>query len=200
MNAYDFDGTIYNGDSGADFVRFVFFKKPLYMTGHLIKSSVIFAKYKFGKLTFKEMKESLFSFIKCIDNLNEYVNEFAEKNKNKVKKYYEKNRQDDDVIVSASLDFYLLPLCKKIGINNVICTNYDIEDCKIINENCKGAEKVKRFETIYGAETIIENAYGDSRGDFELLKRAQNGFIIKGEDITAFNEEKWKKLENNTNK
>ena len=30
MNAYDFDGTIYNGDSGRDFVKFAFFKKVYY--------------------------------------------------------------------------------------------------------------------------------------------------------------------------
>ena len=29
MNVYDFDGTIYNGDSGVDFVKFMFRKKKM---------------------------------------------------------------------------------------------------------------------------------------------------------------------------
>ena len=50
MNAYDFDGTIYDGDSGAEFIKFMFFKKPFFMTGHLLKSSVGFVKYKMKKI------------------------------------------------------------------------------------------------------------------------------------------------------
>ena len=60
MNAYDFDGTIYDGDSGAEFIKFMFFKKPIFMTGHLLKSSVGFIKYKMKKIEFKEMKENIF--------------------------------------------------------------------------------------------------------------------------------------------
>lgn len=186
MNAYDFDGTIYNGDSGAEFVKFMFFKKPIFMTGHLLKSSIVFAKYKMKKIKFKEMKENLFSFVSKVDGLEKYTKEFAEKNKHKIKKYYHTNRKDDDVIISASLDFYLLPLCKEIGINTVICTEYDIKNGKIINENCKNEEKVKRFEAKYGKDAVIENAYGDSKGDYELLNRAEKGFMIKGEEVTVF--------------
>ena len=186
MNAYDFDGTIYKGDSGADFVKFMFLKKPIFMTAHLMKSSVKFFKYKAKKIEFKELKENIFSFVSKVDELEKYTEEFALKNKHKVKKYYYTNRKDDDVIISASLDFYLLPLCKQIGIDKVICTKYDITNGKIIDENCKNAEKVKRFEAQFGKDTIIENAYGDSSGDYELLNRAQNGFMIKGEEVTVF--------------
>ena len=91
MNAYDFDGTIYNGDSGAEFVKFMFFKKPIFMTGHLLKSSIVFAKYKMKKIKFKEMKENLFSFVSKVDGLEKYTKEFAEKNKHKIKKYYHTN-------------------------------------------------------------------------------------------------------------
>lgn len=186
MNAYDFDGTIYDGDSGIDFIKFMFCKKPLFMTKHLFKSSVVFAKYKMGKIEFKQMKEDLFSFVKNIDELNRFTSEFANKNKNKIKKYYGDTKKDDDLIISASLDFYLLPLCKEIGLNNVICTEYDVKNGKIINENCKGEEKVKRFEAVYGNDAVIENAYGDTKGDIPMLKRAQNGFMIKGQEVTIF--------------
>lgn len=186
MNAYDFDGTIYNGDSGADFIKFMFCKKPLLVTKHLVKSSVVIAKYKLGKVELKKMKEDLFSFVNKIDELNKFTNEFAKKNKNKIKNYYFDTKKEDDLIISASLDFYLLPLCKEIGLNNVICTEYDIKNGKIINENCKGEEKVKRFEATYGSDAIIENAYGDTKGDIPMLKRAQNGFMIKGQKVTVF--------------
>ncbi len=186
MNAYDFDGTIYDGDSGIDFVMYVFSKKPFFVIGHMIKSIGSVIGYKFGKVDFKTAKSKVFAFVGNVDNLDELIEGFANKNKNKLKDYYHTNRKDDDLIISASLDFYLKPLCEKIGLKNVICTEYDIKSGVILNENCKGEEKVKRFEAIYGKDAIIENAYGDSKGDIPLLKRAKNGYMIKKQKVTKY--------------
>lgn len=186
MNAYDFDGTIYNGDSGVDFTKYVFTKKPGMMIVHLIKSIRPVIEYKLGKIDFQTAKERIFSFVSKLDNLEQMTEEFAKKNKHKIKEYYHSNRKEDDLIISASLDFYLLPLCKEIGLKNVICTKYDIKNGSIIGKNCKGEEKVKKFNELYGSDTIIENAYGDTKGDIPLLKRAQNGFMIVKQDVTKF--------------
>lgn len=186
MNAYDFDGTIYNGDSGVDFVKFAFSKKPFLVFGHLLKCINTVVKYKLGKVDFQTAKSKVFSFVGKIENLEEMTEMFAKKNKHKIKKYYFTNRKDDDIVISASLDFYLLPLCKEIGLNNVMCTKYDIKNGVIIGANCKGPEKVRRFEEVYGKDAIIENAYGDSNGDIQLLNRAQNGFMIVKEEVTIY--------------
>ncbi len=98
MNAYDFDGTIYNGDSGMDFVKFAFSKKPFLVFFHLIKCAKPAIEYKLGKIDFKEAKSKVFSFVSKIDNLEKMTSEFAEKNKHKVKKYYHKTRRDDDTV------------------------------------------------------------------------------------------------------
>lgn len=186
MNAYDFDGTIYDGDSGVDFIKYIFFKKPFFMTWHMCKSSIHFAKYKLKKITFREMKEALFSFVSSIDNLDKYTKDFAKKHKNKLKEYYKETRREDDLIISASLDFYLLPLCKEIGIEKVMCTNYDIKNKKFLTENCKGEEKVKRFNLEYGENAVIEKAYGDSKADIPLLKRAVKGYLIRGQEVLEY--------------
>lgn len=188
MNTYDFDGTIYKGDSGADFIKFMCLKKPIFMIGHLIKSLNYVVKYKVKKINFKEMKEKLFSFVTSIDNLNEYTLEFAEKQKDNIKENYKKTRKNDDVIVSASLDFYLIPLCQSIGIKNVICTKYDIEKGKILGENCKGEEKVTRINLMYGENAIIDEAYGDTKGDIPMMRRAKKGYVIKKEKIIEYDD------------
>lgn len=188
MNVYDFDGTIYDGDSGNDFIIFMLTKKTFYMTKFLFKFLKKYNKYLRGKIDFKEMKSSLYSFVSNIENLSDYVEEFAEKNKNKLKKYYKEIRKEDDIVVSASLDFYLLPLCSKIGLKNVICTRYDIKKGEIINENCKGVEKVNRFNLAYGKDTTIDNYYGDSKADIPMLDRAQNGFFVKGNKVINYKE------------
>ena len=186
MNVYDFDGTIYNGDSGVDFVKFAFAKKPLLVFSHLFKCIGPVIKYKLGKTDFKTAKSKVFSFVGKIENLEEMTEAFAKKNKHKIKDYYPGNRKEDDIVISASLDFYLVPLCKEIGLNNVMCTKYDVKNGVIIGENCKGPEKVRRFEEVYGADAIIENAYGDSNGDIQLLNRAQKGFMIKKQEVTVY--------------
>lgn len=189
MNVYDFDGTIYNGDSGVDFIKFALKKKKFLVVKYLLCSPLYVIKYVFKELTFSEMKEKLFSFVKKIDKLDEFTEEFAQIHKKNIKKYYLNTRKADDLVVSASLDFYLIPLCNAIGISNVICTRYDTCNGKIIGENCKGAEKVKRFEEEYGENAVIENAYGDSINDVPIIKRGLKGYVVNGDDVISFSED-----------
>ena len=190
MNVYDFDDTIYRGDTGIHWILFALRKRPLFMMWHLIKFSRYAILYQFHKIDFKVMKEKLFSFFPQLPNLPELVNEFVAKNQNNIKSYYQNVRKEDDLIISASFDFYLLPLCKAMGISHVICTRYDIKTGKIIGENCKREEKVRRLEEVYGKEVVVENAYGDSKNDIPLLKRAQHGFVVKGETVVPYEEGK----------
>lgn len=174
MNVYDFDGTIYKGDSGVSFVKFIFLKKPFFIIWHLIKTIKYLILYKMKKIEFKNMKEYLFSFVKSLDDIDKLIDEFVKQNKNKIKQYYKNTKKGDDIILSASLDFYLIPLCNAIGISNVICTKYDVKKGKIIGENCRLQEKIKRFEEAYGRDAKIENAYGNSKNDVPMLKMAEN--------------------------
>lgn len=189
MNVYDFDGTIYNGDSGVDFVKFMFRKKKMLVLKYLVFSLKYIIRYKLKKISFKEMKQNLFAFVKEVDDLKSFTEEFAEIHKNNIKDYYLRLRRDDDLVISASLDFYLIPLCNKMNINNVLCTKYDVENGMIIGENCKGDEKVRRFNEAYGNNAVIENAYGDSKNDVPIIKRALEGYIIKGNKIVPFTDD-----------
>ena len=67
INGYDFDETIYDGDSSVDFYFFCLRKnkKVLKQIPEQIKSLI---KYKTKKIEKTEFKESVFSFLKHIDN------------------------------------------------------------------------------------------------------------------------------------
>ncbi len=188
MNVYDFDGTIYNGDSGVDFVKFMFCKRPFLVCKYLFMCIIPSISYCLKEITFQELKEKVFAFVKVVDDLKIFTEEFAELHKNDIKKYYLDTRKDNDVIVSASLDFYLVPLCDKIGIKKVICTKYDVNSGKIVGVNCKGDEKVKRFDEIYGKDAVIENAFGDSESDVPIIKRAKNGFIVRNNEFIPYSD------------
>lgn len=81
------------------------------------------------------------------------------------------------VLVSASPEIYLKPWAKKMAFNEVIGTRLETPDGtvtgRISGENCYGPEKVRRLSAALGElEQYCIYAYGDSKGDRELLNAA----------------------------
>ena len=86
------------------------------------------------------------------------------------------------VAISASLEYYVRPWATKAGFEDVIATRLQIgeQGCitgKISGANCFGIEKVRRLEDLLGVrDGYILYAYGDSRGDKELLSYADHAY------------------------
>jgi phosphatidylglycerophosphatase C len=86
------------------------------------------------------------------------------------------------VIVSASLDLYLEPWAAAMDIDEVLCTRLQVDKDRHVNgalatANCYGAEKLRRLELAVGpVGGYILYAYGDSRGDRELLAAADHAW------------------------
>jgi HAD superfamily hydrolase (TIGR01490 family) len=86
------------------------------------------------------------------------------------------------VIISASLDVYLKPWADSVGVENVLCTSLEVDDSgkltgRLANANCYGAEKRRRLQQWLGdSSRYCIYAYGDSRGDRELLEIADHSF------------------------
>lgn len=185
MNIYDFDGTIYNGDSTIDFYFFILKRHPsviLYLPLQLF--SVV--RYKIGKCSVTEFKENFFSFLAEIDDVSFEVDLFWEKNIRKIMSWYYEKKKDDDVIISASPEFLLASVCKKLGNISLIASRTDMKTGKFTGENCKGNEKVKRFREKYG-NTVIDDFYSDSLSDLPFAKIAKRAFLIKKGKIHKWN-------------
>ncbi len=86
------------------------------------------------------------------------------------------------VLVSASLDPYLVPFGSSIGAAGVVCTELErdphgVLTGKLAGPNCRGPEKVRRLEkwlAVSGLADAVVWAYGDSAGDDALLARADH--------------------------
>jgi HAD superfamily phosphoserine phosphatase-like hydrolase len=185
MNAYDFDDTIYKGDSGIDLIKYTFKKKPFLMIKYLFITLFFAIKYYFKKSTYKEVKEKLFGFLREIKNLEEYIDLFVNIHMKNIKPWYYEIQKKDDVLISASYDLWINKFAQKINIKNVISTKYDIKTGKIIGENCLKEEKLKRFDKEF-PNKIIKKSYSDSPNDIPLLKRAEQGFVVKDDKITKY--------------
>ena len=90
---------------------------------------------------------------------------------------WHKERGDRLIMVSASLDLYLDHVAKTLGFNDLLCTRPSIKngtfDGGMIGNNCRGAEKVSRLQSLLGNLSRCEMyAYGDSAGDKEMLQIA----------------------------
>ena len=187
MNMYDFDGTIYDGDSFKDFLIYSFKKKPILVTKSLIKTIFKYLKYKRGKIAFEELKETIVSFVPHIKNLNFFVQKFVIKHKYKIKKIYLNQKRKDDFIITASLDFYVKPLCHSVGIKKIVATKYDLKSGKIVGKNCKSLEKARRVSKMFNKK--FANFYTDSINDKPLFEYADKVYIINHNEINEYSPE-----------
>lgn len=90
------------------------------------------------------------------------------------------------VLVSASLEPYLLPLGDLLEADAVLCTALEEVDGlytgKLSGRNCRGAEKVERLSQWCAESGVplsaIQYAYGDSKGDTDMLKIAAHSYYV----------------------
>lgn len=86
------------------------------------------------------------------------------------------------VLASASLEPYLVPFGRNLGVEGVVCTRLERNEQglltgRLVGANCRGPEKSRRLEvwlTDNGLADATLWAYGDSAGDDELLARADH--------------------------
>jgi len=81
------------------------------------------------------------------------------------------------VLVSASPSLYLRLWANKMGFDTALCTELEVSagryTGRLASRNCWGPEKVRRLEAWWqDDEPTLLYAYGDSRGDSEMLARA----------------------------
>lgn len=97
------------------------------------------------------------------------------------------------VLVSASLEPYLRPLGALLHADGVLCTQLEVDDAGVLTgrlagANCRGPEKARRLQG-WLAERGLERAelwaYGDSRGDRELLALADQATDVRGRTLPA---------------
>lgn len=94
------------------------------------------------------------------------------------------------VLVSASLTNYLEPFAAEVGIHEVIATRLEVGPDgrltgRMVGANVRGSEKATRLRTFLGPEPVELWAYGDSRGDREMLAMADHPRLVDGQMVPA---------------
>ena len=90
---------------------------------------------------------------------------------------------DTVYVVSASISEWVRPWCEQMKVTDVIATEIEVDSHNLVtgrflSKNCYGQEKVNRFtKKEPDRRNYYLYAYGDSRGDKELLEYADHGIL-----------------------
>jgi len=188
--AFDFDGTLTTRDTLLPFLRF--YAGPAGFALGMARSIATITAYGLRMMRNDVAKERLLQrFLRGADQaaLAQCGQQYARKRLPQLVRSTALNRLrwhqaqgHRVVIVSASLDIYLKPWAEEIGIDQVLCTSLESSaDGRISGRlgsvNCYGPEKLRRLRDSLGDPSdYILYAYGDSRGDRELLASADHSF------------------------
>ncbi len=177
MNTYDFDKTIFYPDSSACFVRFCLLRHPGAVLPTLPKTLWMALRYVRGRADARAVKQQVFSFLPRIRDLDRTVAAFWEKNERRIGAWYLAQKQNSDLILSASPRFLLEPICEKLGVN-LIATEMDRFTGRIAGLNCHDHEKVRRFYAL-DPHAKTEAFYSDSLTDSPMAEIAERAFLVK---------------------
>lgn len=176
MNAYDFDKTIFYPDSSFCFVRFCLRHYPRAVLSSAPAASAAAALHLAKKADTKELKEAVFSFLPLLDDVERIVAEFWEAYRKNLQPWYLAQKRPDDLILSASPEFLLRPICDELGVR-LIATDMDPNTGRIHGLNCHDEEKVRRFYLHYPDE-LIDDFYSDSFSDEPMARIARRAFWV----------------------
>lgn len=180
MNVYDFDKTIYDGDSSMHLYKFTLKKYPSVIK-EWPKQIKAAADYKRGKISKTDMKTVFYEYFKHIPNMTLHIEEFWLEHKHNLKSWYLEQKREDDLIISASPEFLLEPICKELSVN-LIASVVDPRTGNNLRENCYGEEKVRRMKEQYRIEEM-EEFYSDSYSDDPLAQYAERSYMVKGDRL-----------------
>lgn len=184
MNVYDFDNTIYDGESAVDFFFFCL-KKDAGLLKLLPLILVKLIKYKMCLITIDELREYVEKYAKDLldgfENLDEILKEFWEKNFKKIKGFYLNEKREDDILLTATFGFLIEIPVKKLGIKTVISSEVDTKTGKLIRL-CYREHKPKLLQKYISEDEKI-CFYTDSMNDKSMIEFADEAYLVKGKKI-----------------
>lgn len=190
-NVYDFDKTIYAGDSTTDFYFFLLKKNPG-MLFYLPYQGFWAIPFAFKLISKTGFKEKFYSCFKAVRDIDKEINAFWEIKKDRIKNWYRENQREDDIIISASPEFLLRPICNMLGIRHLMASVVDKKTGKYTGENCYAQEKVNRLKKSF-PNVKINEFYSDSFSDQPLASLAKKAYLVVGDKL--YDWDKYKKGE-----
>ena len=184
--AFDFDGTLTTKDTLIEFIRYA--KGSMALGLGFLRYAHLLVMMKLGLYPNYKAKQKVFAhFFKntTLDDFNALCKAFAASSShllrpNAIEAIDQAIKEESEVvIVSASIDNWVQPFFPQV---KVLGTQIEVIDGKLtgrfLSKNCYGQEKVNRILSLYpNRQNYHLTAYGDSRGDKEMLAFADESYF-----------------------
>lgn len=188
MNVYDFDNTIYDGESLIEFFKY-FLKLDKSLLKYAPELFTALLKYKRGAISIEQALSRYGGhftdyFAKTVSSgldLDYHIERFWDLHANRIKPFYADVKKDDDVIVSCSPEFSLKVICRRLGIKRYIGTVIN-EKTGEIERMCFRENKVKAFKEAF-PDAEIDALYTDSVNDAPLMEISKTVYLVTGNKI-----------------
>ncbi len=184
MKVFDFDNTIYDGESTVDFLLFCINdnkKLSIYLPSIIIAGIL----YKLNLLDVDSLSKTVEKINKGImqskEDKDRLVEAFWIKNSKKLKKEILELVSKDDIIITSSPTILMDGIKDKLPVKDIIGSIYNLDKCKL-EFLCMGENKVKAFLVKYPNQ-IIDEFYTDSKIDTPFMKLSKRNFLVKGKKI-----------------
>ena len=177
MIVYDFDKTIFLGESSTAFYRFCIPRHPMILLW--LPTAGIFG---LGKLLHlcdtTRWKEAFHGYLRAVPDAEILVERFWDRMQDRIAPWLSEKLPEGGLIISASTEFLIAGLCRRLGLE-YLGTRMDIRTGRIDGKNCRGEEKPVRFRQRYPQAEISE-FYSDSLSDTPMALLAGKAYLVSG--------------------
>jgi HAD superfamily hydrolase (TIGR01490 family) len=184
--AFDFDGTLTTKDTLIEFIRYA--KGSMDLGLGFLRYAHLLVLMKLGLYPNYKAKQKVFAYFfkdTSLDDFNALCKEFAASSSNLLRPNaieaidLATKEGSEVLIVSASIDNWVQPFFPLV---KVLGTQIEVIDGKLtgrfMTKNCYGQEKVNRILSLHpNRQEYHLTAYGDSRGDREMLAFADESYF-----------------------
>ena len=185
--AFDFDGTLTTRDTLIAFIRYAC-GTPRFLLGFLLHAPLL-VLMKLRLYSNGKAKQRLFSWFfrgMPIETFDALCQSFASTHRHLLRPETVRLLQQalsegsEVLVVSASIDNWVQPFFPTV---TVLGTQIEVIDGRLsgrfLTPNCYGQEKVRRILALHPDRSAYRlTAYGDSRGDRELLAFADEAHLV----------------------
>ena len=181
MNVYDFDNTIFRGDSTVRFWLYCLRCRPRALAA-LPRTLIHGLRFLLGREDKTAFKQRFFSFLAWLPDRDRLLADFWAQNESRIKDWYRRTAEPTDVVISASPEFLLRPICERLGVR-LLASRVDPDSGEYAGDNCHGEEKVRRFRACFG-DAAPDRFYSDSLSDTPMARLARQSFLVQGDRLT----------------
>ena len=175
MDVYDFDGTLYRGDSTRDFLKWCTRRYPRAAFALPRAGVAAVACLKLHRIEKTQFKAALYRFLTYVPDVEREVERFWEVHGRLIGGPCAP--KPGDLVISAGPEFLMRGVCEARGLT-LIGSRVDPHTGRVLGPNCSGAEKVVRLREVY-PDVVVERFYSDSRNDDPLAALAREAWMVR---------------------